>query len=230
MIKHIDTNIWTLDGADIVFAGAPMNTRMTIVRLSQGGLWIHSPISLSQEVLDFLSELDAPVVALIVPNKLHYLFVEQWIKAYPSAQVFADAQALDKVGELGAIEVLGETAPASFARDIDQVIFSGSRLFQEVVFFHKTSGSVIFTDLLINLKTSNVPFFSRLFLRFEGVIYPDGGLLRLYRWFTNRREKDRQALRILQSWKPKRLLFCHGEAFEKAPAQLIAQEFGYLEK
>ena len=40
--------------------------------------------------------------------------------------------------------------PPIWGDDIDQVIMRGNTITTEVVFFHRTSGTVLFTDLLQN--------------------------------------------------------------------------------
>ena len=206
-----------------------MHTRMTVVRLHDGRLWVHSPIELNDETRVFLDELGAEIAALIAPNKFHYMFIDQWQEAFPDAQVFAEEELARKVPSLASAEILTNSAPNLYAHDVDQVIFGGNRMFQEAVFFHKASRSLIFTDLMINLRTDGIKLFPRLFLEFEGVTYPDGGIPRLYRWFSNDKNAARNALNVIKSWKPIRILFCHGEPFELAAEDLIEREFQYLE-
>ncbi len=228
MYNQIDANLWTVDGPELVFAGAPMHTRMTVVRLQDGRLWVHSPVALSEDVAGFLDDLGGPIDVLVAPNKFHHLFMDQWRDRYPAASVFAEHDVARKVPSLANAEILGNQPPDAYADDIDQVIFRGNRLFQEAVFFHKASRSAIFTDLIINLKSEGIPLLPRLFLQFEGVTYPDGGVPRLYRWLSNDKDAARAALRILVEWDPQRILFCHGEPFDIGARELIAREFRWL--
>lgn len=229
MAKQISDDIWTMDGPDIVFAGASMHTRMTVVRLDDGGLWVHSPIELSDEVRAFIENIGGDVAALIAPNKFHYMFIGPWRETYPTAKVFAEEELAKKVPALADAEVLTSSPPALYARNIDQVVFGGNRTFQEVVFFHKASRSLIFTDLMINLKTDGIKLIPRLFLEFEGVTYPNGGIPRLYRWFSNDKDKARAALSVIRDWDPIRVLFCHGEPFDLTARELLDREFRFLD-
>lgn len=229
MTKVIDENIWTVDGPDIVFAGASMHTRMTVIRLADDRLWVHSPIELSDEVREFVDGLGGEVAALIAPNKFHYLFVEPWQAAFPEAHLFAEQELLQKVPTLANAEVLTDTTPELYSDDIDQVIFGGNRLFEEVVFFHKSSSSLIFTDLILNLKIDEATLPARVFYRFEGVVYPNGGVPRLYRWLTRNKSSGRAALEVIRAWQPRRLLFCHGEAFDASAEEILNREFAFLE-
>ena len=49
-MKKLAHEIWIFDGDPVQFLGLPYTTRMTIVRLSDGGLWVHSPIKLSNSI------------------------------------------------------------------------------------------------------------------------------------------------------------------------------------
>ncbi len=227
-IRQLDENIWIVHGPDVVFAGAAMHTRMTVVRLSRGGLWMHSPIELDATVTSFIEELGEPVSALVAPNKFHHLFVQAWRQAFPDAAVFAEAGLMKKIPELADAQVLTDTPALMYRDDIDQVLFSGNRMFEEAVFFHQPSRTLIFTDLMINLPTDHIRGLAKLFLRFEGVVYPNGGVPRLYRWFTTNKAAARQAAEAVLAWSPSRIVLSHGEIFEQDVAQVLRREFAYL--
>ncbi len=227
-LQALGSNIWTVVGPNLVFAGAEMHTRMTIVRLSCGGYWVHSPIELNAQTRSVLTQLEGPVVALIAPNKLHHLYVRQWVEQYPEAQVFAEESLESKVDWFGRATVLTEVTPELYGQDIEQLIFGGNRLFTEAVFFHKPSRTLIFTDLMINLRLDGVRLLPSWFLRFEGVVYPNGGVARLYRWLTTDKAKARQAVEQILAWAPERITFCHGEPFVEDPVSLVRREFAWL--
>ena len=230
MLTQLHDTLWIVDGAEVIFAGAPMATRMTVARLEGGGLWVHSPIALNAFVRETMAGLGDRVVALIAPNKFHHLFMEAWRTSYPDARVFAEATLKRKVATLANAETLTGAAPDLYAREIDQVLVGGNRLFQEAVFFHRASRTAIFTDLIVNLRTEGIGWLARQFLRFEGVVYPTGGVPRLYRWLTLDRAQARQALDTVWAWAPERLVFSHGEPFEAPALEVLEREFAYLRR
>ena len=81
----IDEHIWIFNGSIVSFYGLPYSTRMTVVQLNNDRLWIHSPEKLNE---DLRTELDGlgKVEYLISPNKLHHLFLSEWISTYPNAK------------------------------------------------------------------------------------------------------------------------------------------------
>ena len=76
----VDGEIWTAR-APQRFYGIPMGCRMTVARLSDGRLFVHSPIRLEhvKEDLDALGE----VAFVVAPSFIHHLYVS----AFHDAQV-----------------------------------------------------------------------------------------------------------------------------------------------
>ena len=229
VLTPLGKDIWTMEGPKVVFAGAPMHTRMTIVKLTNGDLWIHSPIKLSISVEKAIKELSGTVSVLIAPNKFHHLYIEEWADAYPQSLVFAEQALKRKVATLASSKDITNTAPEIYSDDIEQVNITGNRMFQEAIFFHKASKTLIFTDLFINLRKEGIPFFARSFLRFEQVLYPNGGVPRLYRWFTKDKEVLRQVVQQINAWAPEQITFCHGEPLRGNAIDIINEQFAWLE-
>jgi hypothetical protein len=81
MLTEIGRDIWIADGPSVLFLGLfPYPTRMTVVRLSGGGLWVRSPIQLSDALSDEIKALGS-VQHLVSPNMLHHLFLAAWLDA-----------------------------------------------------------------------------------------------------------------------------------------------------
>ena len=82
-LKEVDQNIWIVDGdliqMDMKIFKLPFQTRMTVIKLNDGKLWIHSPIAPNEKLF---TELDAlgRVAYLISPNKIHYAYIADWRK------------------------------------------------------------------------------------------------------------------------------------------------------
>ncbi len=94
-MKKLAQEIWIFDGDPVQFLGLPYTTRMTIVRLSDGGLWVHSPIQFSNSIREQINNL-GQVKYLIAPNHLHHLFLSEWVSAYPSAEVYGTNEVIKK--------------------------------------------------------------------------------------------------------------------------------------
>lgn len=55
LLKEVDQNIWIVDGdliqMDKKVFKLPFQTRMTVIKLNDGKLWIHSPIAPNEKLL-----------------------------------------------------------------------------------------------------------------------------------------------------------------------------------
>ena len=78
-----------MDGDAVRMYGMlPFTTRMTVVRLESGGVWLHSPVKPTPERRRAVDQL-GPVEHLVAPNKIHSLGIKPWKALYPSAKVWA---------------------------------------------------------------------------------------------------------------------------------------------
>ena len=218
--------IWTADGPTVPFFTFPYPTRSALIRLSDGGLFVWSPIALSAALK---TEVDAlgPVRCLVSPNRLHHLFLQEWKLAYPRAKLYASPGLRKKRKDLAFDGELGETPEQGWAADIDQVPVHGSFL-TEVEFFHRASRTAIFTDLLQNLPHDWAPGWRGIVARLDGVCAPNPGAPREWRAaFLNRRAARASLERIL-AWPIERVLIAHGEPVTADGAAFVRGAFQWL--
>ena len=148
-LRQFGPAIWIADGPPVSFLGFPYPTRIAVMKLIEGGLFVWSPIMLSAALK---LELDAlgPVRFVVSPSRLHHLFIADWASAYPSARRYAAPGLRSKRRDLTFDGELGDTPEPEWATDIDQAPVHGSPL-TEVEFFHHRSRTAIFADLIQNL-------------------------------------------------------------------------------
>lgn len=224
---QISPTLWIMDGP-VVDWFFPFPTRMTIARLPGGGLFIHSPIELNEEVRKAVDALGSPRY-FVSPNKLHHLFWSEWQAAYPNAQSFSPPQLAEKRPDLAFHGELGDTPHPGWAPQIDQLLFKGSRFLEEVVFFHKDSRTVIFGDLVERFDAAPLTRFQRFIALVGGVMAPRGGTPIDYRFsFFLRRAQGRDSLRRIIEWDPERLVMCHGVPVLRNALPFIESAFAWL--
>lgn len=148
-LQQFGAEIWTADGPVVSFYGFPYPTRMAVIRLSGGGLFIWSPIALSAPLRMAIDVL-GPVHHLVSPNALHHLFLGDWKSTYPAARLYAPPRLRRKRKDLAFDGELGDAPEPGWAADIDQVVVPGSFMLTEVVFFHRASQTALFADLIQN--------------------------------------------------------------------------------
>ena len=78
--------IWTVPSPLTVLGIIQLNTRMTIIRLECGKLWIHSPIPWSEE-LDSKIRSIGDIEYIIAPSCFHHMFVGPWKEHHPKALI-----------------------------------------------------------------------------------------------------------------------------------------------
>lgn len=89
-LKAVAPDIWVVDGPEIRMdyfgVGLPFPTRMTIIRLPDDSLWIHSPTEPTPELFAAVAGL-GPIMYLIAPNSIHYWWTPDWYARFPEARV-----------------------------------------------------------------------------------------------------------------------------------------------
>ena len=151
MIESFADDVRIANGPTVNGAGGfHFPTRMVIVRLESGGLFVWSPIALTADLRDAVDAL-GPVEHIIGPNSLHHLFIPDWAAAWPQARLHA-APGLDTARpDIRFDTILGDTPDPAWAGTLDQVVMRGNAITTETVFFHRPSGTVIVTDLIQHL-------------------------------------------------------------------------------
>jgi hypothetical protein len=216
--KPVATDIWIVDGPAIRFYGMPFSTRATIVRLENGGLWVHSPTRLTPELAERVTAL-GPVLHLVAPNWIHYAYIADWQARFPEAEAWAAPGVAERAQNRGMAlhfdHRLTQDPPAAWAGQIDQVIVRGSKLHREAVFFHRASATLILTDLIENFEPGKIGFWMRLATWFGGIRVPHGGMPRDMRASFRDRAALREDLTRMIGWAPERVILAHGRWFER---------------
>lgn len=233
-LKPIADDVWLVDGPVIAFGmpwpKMPFPTRMTVIRLTDGGLFIHSPTPITDELK---AEVDAtgPVRFIVGPNRIHYWWVPDWRDAYPDAEVYLAPRIREQAGDRIDFAAEEMTARSGYPWDeeIGTLPVSGDFM-TEVIFFHIRSRTLILTDFIENFepeKLSNP--LMRLLTRFGGVQAPDGQMPRDMR-LTYRRQKPqlRKAVETMIGWNPERIVISHGRWFEENGANELRRAFRWV--
>lgn len=231
-LKPVAQDLWIVDGPAIRFWFMPFSTRMTVVRLADGTVWVHSPVALTERLAD---EIDAvgPVAHLIAPNWIHYAHVHSWQMRYPAAVTWAAPGVQARAAKFNSParfdHDLGQDAPADWAGQIDQMIVEGSRIHHEAVFFHHASRTLILTDLIENFERQYLPWWMRLFVRRAKIADPDGQMPRDMRLtFWGREARLRAAVERMIGWAPERVILAHGRWYETDGAAELRRAFRWV--
>ncbi len=221
--------VWIVEGPNVRDMGVMFTTRMTVVKLCNGSLWVDSPVSVPSKTIERIAEL-GPVRYLVAATPRHIWRLAAWHKLFPTAQLWAARPTpfTLKKGDLPFTGILGDMAPEGWTNDLDQLPFKGNPLIEEVVFFHKRSRTVILDDLIqVHPILEGRPF-RNVLIRLGGVAYPHGGVGLDIRLSFVHRNLARQSLQRLLSWDFDRLIIAHGPCIEKDAKRFVERAFRWL--
>ena len=202
---------------------------MTVIRLRNSDLWIHSPEKINKGLKDELSAM-GEVKYLVSPNKLHHLFLTEWIKEYPKAATYAAPGLAKKRNDIKFDVELSEVAEDEWKEDISQTIFKGSPAMEEVVFFHVRSSTLILTDLIENLEQNTLNSWQVALAKFAGIVSPHGKTpidWRLTFLFAGRQQARVSLARMLE-WNPDNIVLSHGECIFGGGSDFLQSSFHWL--
>jgi hypothetical protein len=222
-------NIWIVDGPPVRDCGVMFTTRMTVVKLCDGSLWVSSPVPAPFDTLKRITE-SGPVRYLVAATPRHVWRLEGWHTLFPEAQLWAPRTTLFtlKKGCLPFTGILGDEPPHGWAHDLDQFAFKGNPLIEEVLFFHKESRTVILDDLIQINPIVKGKFLRNALFKLAGVASPHGGVaLDIRLSFTNR-NLARRSLEKLLSWDFDKLIIAHGVCIEKDAKPFVERAFRWL--
>jgi hypothetical protein len=232
-LKPVASDVWIVDGSIIRFGmgpfRAPFTTRMTVVRLKDGGLWVHSPVEADEGLFAAVEALGV-VRFLVAPNPIHYWWIPRWKQRFPDAEFHAVETLRARAKRpLPDFRELTNDASAGWNETIDQLLVEDG-WFREAVFFHKESRTLILADLIENFELSHVRGrFLRLLLRLGGVLDPDGKMPRDMRFaFRRYRGGLKRAVERMIAWDPERVILAHGRWYDRAGAAELSRAFRWL--
>ncbi|WP_267395740.1 MULTISPECIES: alpha/beta fold hydrolase [unclassified Sphingomonas] len=228
--KAVAEGIWIVDSGPINAMGLKLPVRMTIFRLNNGDLLLHSPTPFSTDVAQAVETLGR-VRHLVAPNIAHWTFLADWQRAFPDATTWA-APGLRDRAQVRASTVrfdaeLGETAPIEWADTLEQGIVPGGAGFNEVWFFHRKTRTLVLVDLIENLEPDKLPPVARLLMQASAAT--DGTTARYLRVpvrLGGLQAKD--AMRTIVALEPDRVIFAHGRTFDSNGAAELKRAFAWL--
>jgi len=223
-MKQLHSDLWTTD-APLRFFGLEVGARMTVVRLPDSRLLLHSPIAATEELVREV-EAVGRVAYIVAPNRFHHLFVGDWQRACPDALLYV-APGLDtKRADLAIEGVLGDEPEPGWRDDLDQILLGGFPFANEIVFFHRPSATLIATDLAFNVCDSSPPL-TRILFRLGGT-YGRLSPTLLERLLVRDRTAFRQSLERILEWPFERVVVAHGEVSEKGGREELIRGYSWL--
>lgn len=204
--------------------GWQLGSRMTILRLEDESLLVHSPIALDAALR---SEIDAlgPVAHIVAPSLFHHLYAADAARAFPGAMLHGPQGLSKKRPDLRLHAVLGKETPASWRDSLDTIEIEGT-LLDETVFLHRRSRTLVCADLVENFSTAD-DWWTRLYLKVGGV-YGKIGLSRVLRLAYRDRNQARRDIDRILGWDFDRIVLAHGDPISSNATEALRQTYAWL--
>lgn len=227
-LEPFAAGIWLADGArDAEVAGFRYPTRMAVVRLAGGELWIWSPTALTDALRREIEAL-GQVGHIVGPNSLHDLWLGDWRTAFPAARLHGAPGLAGRMPGLAFDAELGDAPPADWGDDLDQVLVRGNRITTEAVFFHRASGTVLVTDLLQQFPPGWFKGWRALVARLDLMVGAEAAVPRKFRLAFTDRDAARASIRRILDWPAERVVMAHGQPVGHQGRAFLARAFAWL--
>lgn len=190
----------------------PIDARMSVIRLGDGELMLHSPGGIDAATASAICGL-GHVGHIVAPGSLHHLHVAEAQRWFPDAMTWLCPGIDRKRPDLRFDGILGPRPPAAWGDAMEQVVICGNRYVCEVAMLHKPSRTLLLVDAIENYsdRTSDVSWQLKAWFK---------GLLRMwnrprpapeYRFGWKDKAAARASLETILAWDFDQIVLSHGD-------------------
>ncbi len=225
MLEPIADEVWAVE-RPFSAGGMSIGTRMTVIRLPGGRLWLHSPVKIDEELA---KEVDAlgRVSFILAPNKVHHLMLGPWGSRYPEAELHAAPGLGKKRPDLTFAGELGDTPARGWEGELEQVFLEGAPVVNETVFFHPRSRTLVPTDLVFNVQKA-AGLWTKLTL--GGLLGATGGvrMSRTVKYTVRDRARFAKSVERVLEWDFQQATVTHGDVIAHDAKDLVRSAAAWL--
>jgi len=146
-IQELSENLWRVEGALPHFS---LRRVMTVVRLQDGRLLIHSAIALDEGSMKKLEAWGDPAI-LLIPHRRHRMDAPRYKRRYPQLRVFAPPAVVKPASEV--IHVDGTLAEVQLDSSASLELLAGTGEAEAALVVHSRDGvSVVLTEVVFDLE------------------------------------------------------------------------------
>jgi hypothetical protein len=210
MLHALGHGLWAWESVIRLAPGFYLPTRSVVARLSDGTLWVHSPLHLHED--DALS-LDAlgRVAHIVAPSALHHLGLTQACARWPDATLWIpEALATKRPSLAGARRLADAEGGAVWGETLRLQRVAGAPSFDEWVTLHVPTQTLLCADLVFHVVEAP-GWLTPWVLRLTGT-WGHLAMSRVWRAAVTDRTAFAHSLDAVLAWRPSRLLPGHGAA------------------
>lgn len=225
MLIPFQEGVW-IGSAPVRILGTRLTATMSVLRLGDGSLLVHSPVPTSAELCAEVCALGS-VAHLYAPNTFHHQWLGEWSRAFPGARVHAPRELIAKRPDLRIDRCHDDVEPAGF-EGLDELPIRGFRM-RETVLVHRPSRTAIVADLVHNIGRPEHTW-TKLYCQAMG-FYDRVALSRLLRWTSfDDRHAARQSVDALLAHSFDALIVGHGAPIARDAREALANATAWLPK
>ena len=220
-LNDVGDQIWEVSNP-LQILGVAFGHRMTVVKLSCGDLWVHSPVELNEAVQTTLQSLGS-LRYFVAPSAFHDLY---WT---PYFETFRDVEFHGVPGmpsSLTFTHIISDSLPSEWAQDFEMIAIDGAPLLNEHVFVHKKSKTLIVADLVFNFEKRQ-KMWERMFLTLNGV-HGKVGPSRMFRACIKDTKAFRASLDRVLACDFDRVIVGHGHNIETDGKRILEKAYSFL--
>jgi hypothetical protein len=223
LTSYIADHIW-LCAYPVRLAGTRFEARMTAIRLASGRIMLHSPCHITPALADDIAAC-GPVGHIVVPGNFHHLHAVSAQAAFPDAKTWICPGIETKRPDLTYDGILGDSAPADWIGEIDQVLVQGARIMREVAMYHRASRTLILVDLIENFTdaTPNIGGTLKLWFKYVLRMWANPKPAPEYRMGWRDRAAAANSLRRILAWDFQRIILSHGDLIDRDAHEIAAE-------
>lgn len=140
--------MWVHEDSMAMF-GTRLALRMTIVKLADDSLWMCTPTPHNPQLQNRVATM-GELKYIVASSNGHNLFLEDWHGAFPDAAVYVAAKIPNKRPNLKSYTLLRDMDVFPWQADVETLPMDGVPLFDEHMFYHGRSKTLLVTDFIQN--------------------------------------------------------------------------------
>jgi hypothetical protein len=221
--EYVPGSIW-LCRYRVHYVGTVLDARMTLVRLADGSVLVHSPCEIDAEAKAAILTI-GPVAAIVAPGTFHHLHTRSAQAAFPDAKTFICPGVEGRAPGLRYDGVLDDTAPDLWRGQLEQVLVRGSHWMREVAFYHPVSRTLILVDIVENItgRTRTTNWQLRLWWKVVFRMWNRPKPAPEYQFGWRDKRAARLSLRRVLAWDFERVVIAHGDLIEARAHAVVAE-------
>lgn len=221
LFEYIPNTIWIKEYS-VCYAGTKCNSRMTIIRLLNNNLLLHSPCEIDEKTKIKIEQLGG-VEFIIAPGSYHYLHLNSAQKAFPNSETLLCPGIETKIPSVKFDWMLGDIPDTRLTDDFEQILIRGNKYIWEVAFYQKTTKTLILVDLIENFthETEDTNWLLRIWFKLIFRMWNNPKPAPEYQlgWKNNRIVS--QTLKKILDWNFERVILSHGDLIEVNAKEVV---------